>query len=648
VKKRLLAVFSIITLAVSASFVPISESRNDQQKNAHAYLKMLLDAHRELDTNAIFLSATRCKGCHGFDPMGIANVNAAGEDINLFDDWETSMMGLAGVDPLWKAKVRHEVLVNPAHATELQDLCTSCHAPMGHFEALYKQQAHYGLADLENDSLGKSGVGCLGCHAIGTEGLGNRFTGDIPYDTNRYAYGPFPGPMLGPMQLYVNYTPAYSPHVSEGRFCSPCHTLITHPVDEEGNSLGTSFVEQATYQEWINSSYPEEGTQCQTCHMPKIEDPVKIAVGYTGLPGRAPFNLHTFSGANSFMVNLIKQNKNALGVTANNANFDSTLSEITRLLRFNTVDVTVSNPIIEGDSVVFPVELLNKAGHKFPSGYPSRRAFVSFVVQNASGDTLFSSGVPLSSGHIKNIAEGSLEPHHQTIRNASQAQIYEMRMGDVNGNLTTVLERGYSHLKDNRLPPLGFTSQHINYDSVQIAGAAANDPDFNKNGNFEGTGKDIVFYKLALNELNTEIKVSAKVYYQAVPPYWLDEMRGFSAPEIDQFLGMYDAADKMAVYLSGDSIEQVMLPLSYTGTASSEPQFFPNPAGSSADVYVNFNGPIHELSVYSLSGQKINVRLVSAGKGRWRIEGLNRSGVFLVQIRSGNKKFTRRIVKSLD
>jgi len=108
-----------------------------EPQDVHTYIKELIQTHRNFDTTDLFLTSYRCKGCHGFDPAGIANVTLAGIDINLFDDWETSMMGLAGVDPLWRAKVRHESLVNPAHADELQTLCTSCHAPMGHFNAIY-------------------------------------------------------------------------------------------------------------------------------------------------------------------------------------------------------------------------------------------------------------------------------------------------------------------------------------------------------------------------------------------------------------------------------------------------------------------------------------------------------------------------------
>ena len=402
----------LLILALLLGFVGLAagikgNNKSEEDPNYSPHIKALMELHsREVDPNALFLTSLRCKGCHGFDPMGLANVNLAGEDVNLFDDWEASMMGLAGVDPLWRAKVRHEALTNPGHSEELQNLCTSCHAPMGHFTAFYRNEGHYTLEDLEQDSLGLSGVGCLGCHSIGFDGLGSRFTGDIPFDTTRVAYGPFFGPFVGPMQLYVNFTPAYSPHVSEGRFCSPCHTLISNTVDLEGNETGGTFVEQATYHEWLNSAYPLQETPCQSCHMPKIEDPVKIAVGYTALQGRSPFNLHSFAGSNSYMVNLIKENKELLGIEVSDANFDSSLAAITRMLRFQTLDVELSAPTFEDDSVSFEVLLTNKAGHKFPSGYHARRAVVEFVLTDFNGDTLFKSGTFGSDGEIVNYNGG--------------------------------------------------------------------------------------------------------------------------------------------------------------------------------------------------------------------------------------------------
>lgn len=616
-----------------------------EPQDVHTYMQELIQRHRNFDTTDLFLTSYTCKGCHGFDPAGIANVTLAGIDINLFDDWETSMMGLAGVDPLWRAKVRHESLVNPAHADELETLCTSCHAPMGHFNAIYRGAQHYTLSDLQNDSLGLSGVGCLGCHSIGTDGLGSRFTGDIPFDTSRVAFGPFEDPMTGPMLLYTNFLPAYSPHVSEGRFCSPCHTLITNTVDLEGNPTGDTYIEQATFHEWLNSGYPEMDITCQTCHMPEIEDPVKIAVGYINLPGRTPFNLHTFSGANSFMVNLIKQNKEALGVTASDRNFDSTLAEITRLLRNSTVDLSLADPIIDGDTVQFDVSITNKAGHKFPSGYPARRAFVEFVVLSAMGDTLFSSGVPEgASGNIKNF-NGHGEPHHQFISRTDQVQIYEQIMGDVNGNITTMLERAKNSLKDNRIPPSGFSTQHSTYDTVLIVGAASSDPDFNRSGFVEGTGRDIVHYRIALSDLTQAIQISVKVHYQAVPPEWLTEMRNFQATEINQFLAMYDAADKKPELIAELTREDVLIPLGKKPESKKTlVQIFPNPIVFGNDVLIQSNVPVKRITVYAMNGalQEVNPRKIS--QFVYTFQARLAKGVYLIDIETFQGRELRRLV----
>lgn len=642
--KRILIVTSILLLVIAAASLSGKESQPEDDSIKAKHLKALLEMHtRNIDTTAIFLPASRCKGCHGHDPLGNANVTLDGIDINLFDDWETSMMGLSGVDPLWKAKVRHEVMTNPGHATELQNLCTSCHAPMGHFAAFYKGADHYSLEDLENDSLGLSGVGCLGCHSIGQDGLGNRFTGDIPYDTSRVAYGPFTNPMVGPMQLYINIKPTYSDHVSQGRFCSPCHTLISNTVDLEGNPTGNSFVEQATFHEWLNSSYPAQGTTCQTCHMPEIEDPVKIANGYTALQGRSPFNLHTFAGANSFMVDLIKRNKTALGVNANDANFDSTLAAITRNLRYNTLNAELSFPEIANDSLSFELMLTNKSGHKFPSGYPSRRAFVEFKVTTETGETLFTSGSFGSDGEIINYG-GVVEPHHDVIRSENQVQIYEMNMGDVNGNFTTVLERASMYLKDNRLPPLGFTNQHASYDTMRVVGDAENDVDFNRNGSTQGTGKDIVHYKIGLNGYSGPLNVTAKVFYQTVPPEWLSEMRLLDAPEISNFLTMFDASENTPVLVAGDSLLNISNPLSTDALRVKAPVFYPNPVMVNSGMNMQFTNKPDSMKLFSIAGQEMPVSWRRTASNLWHINLPSATGVFILQVESQGKLYNHRIL----
>ncbi len=264
-------------------------------KEEQTLKKLLMDPILPGET---FLHSDNCKGCHGYDSAQYALITEDSVDMNLFDDWRATMMANSARDPLWRAKVSHEILVNPSHANELQNTCTSCHAPMGHYTSKYKGYPFYTIADLMNpsDSLGLDGVSCVACHMIGEPGLGSMFSGDIPYDTSHVLYGPFTGVQTGPMQLYVAMTPTWSSHVSEGKMCSSCHTLLVNSVDLAGNPTGNKFIEQATYHEWVNSTYPGDQVVCQSCHMPQAEDSVRIATGYFGIPKHFPFNQHVFQG----------------------------------------------------------------------------------------------------------------------------------------------------------------------------------------------------------------------------------------------------------------------------------------------------------------------------------------------------------------
>lgn len=599
-----------------------------------------------LDSGEYFSLPQNCRGCHGFDTLGLANVDASGMDVNLYDDWETSMMGMSGIDPLWKAKVSHEILVNPSHADELQTLCTSCHAPLGHYDAFYKGQQHYTLADLANDSLGQSGVSCHSCHGIADSStLGQLFTGQIPFDTNRMVYGPFPQPLAGPMQLYVGLTPAEGLHLSQSKACSPCHTLITETADLSGNPTGNFFVEQATYHEFLNSAYPAAGQSCQSCHMPEIEDPVKIANGYTAIPGRTPFNLHSFSGANHFMVQLIKNNKARLGIDAPDRNFDSTLASITRMLRNNTLDIETrfDSVATTADTASFHVKLTNKAGHKFPSGYPARRAVLQFIVLKSNGDTLFVSGIFDNDFEVVP-NPNPYQPHYNVINSSQQTQIYEMVMGDVNGNKTTVLERGFEALKDNRIPPLGFTDIHPAYDTCGIYGDALNDPDFNINAGSQGSGSDIVHFRIPLQGYTGQLRAVARVYYQAVPPGWLSEMQTFSSAEIDTFLNMYSQADRSPFLIGTDSL---LVQQSATSVPSGigNGSFQAGPSPNRDGILFLQNVPQGaQLQLFNASGKSIPMEVTRSG-GRWVVELPDATGIYYLVASTGQQKMVRKIIR---
>lgn len=556
----------------------------------------------------IFATSNMCSNCHSLDSQGIAQVDTFGNDINVFDDWSATMMANSAKDPFWRAKVSHEILINPAHSESIQTSCTSCHAPLGHYNAIFEGAEHYLIDDLLQDTFGLDGVSCGACHQQSEELLGDLNSGDLRWDTSRVIYGPYLFPFEQPMELFVGYKPVWSEHINDAGLCASCHTLIVESVDLDGNPTGTTFVEQATYHEWLNSDYNTMDISCQSCHVPQLNQKVIIADNFGNLVGREPFGLHEFAGANTMMLQLMKENRAALGINATAANFDSTLSYTYIMLQEKTLDLTLEVKDINQDTLYFQLELKNKAGHKFPSGYPSRRAFVEFVVEDENGSTLFASGV-LDSNYEVLGHDAVYEPHYQVINQEDQVQIYQLVNGDVNGDFSSVLERGFQALKDNRLPPLGFSTSHTVYDTTQIAGLALNDPDFNKKDGVEGTGKDVVHYHVPLNGYaGGDVNVYAKVWYQSLPPQWMAEMFAASTPEIETFRTMYDNANREAVLIASDTITNLYVAGVDTKDIPSGKDLLigPNPSiDGSLIIQGKDAAQIHLVEVYNLAGQLI-------------------------------------------
>jgi hypothetical protein len=82
-----------------------------------------------------FWTSGRCAGCHGRDLLGQASIDpATGHDVNVVDDWRSTLMANSARDPFFRAKLDHEILVNPAHGDAISTKCLSCHAPLAVFE----------------------------------------------------------------------------------------------------------------------------------------------------------------------------------------------------------------------------------------------------------------------------------------------------------------------------------------------------------------------------------------------------------------------------------------------------------------------------------------------------------------------------------
>ena len=500
-----------------------------------------------------FTGSGNCVNCHAPDPDGEALVDEHGATVSPVADWQATLMANSARDPFWQAKVDHEGLVNPAHREAIENVCTACHAPQGFHEAHMTGAAGpngYTMDDLMADELGLDGVGCTGCHSIDNDNLAGRSNGDLPINTENVAWGGFENPWDGLMSGQTGFIPAFGEHMRSSEVCASCHSLYTHTQDLDGEETGQIFFEQTTYLEWVNSAFNAENVQCQTCHMPLVEGGAIAATQPNWLfPQR--FGKHHFVGGNAFMLKLMRDNAVQLNLSATSTQFDSTIARTTASLQQSTANLNVRQLASSPDEWAFEVEVENLAGHKFPSGYPARVAFLEFTLVSTSGDTLFHSGAWSRENGIAG-RDAGWEPHWNEITEENQVQIYELVLGDVAGQTTQVLERAAEVLKDNRLVPRGFSSLHPAYDTVAVGPMASLDADFNHRLGEEGSGTDRLVYRVPADDGLPGVEATVRLHYQAVPAQWVAAMFEFSdqSERIANFESMYDAADRTPVVVA--------------------------------------------------------------------------------------------------
>jgi hypothetical protein len=340
--------------------------------------------------------------------------------------------------------------------------------------------------------------------------------------------------------------------------------------------------------------------------MPRTQDPIILASEYIFLPAHSPFGKHHLAGGNTFMLRLMRDHIDELGIPATVEQFDSTIARSLRQLH-SAVDLDVELASRSTDTLAVDVRLTNRTGHKFPSGYPSRRAFLRVVVTNADGDTLFRNGLIDATNEVIGHDVG-YEPHRDVITAEDQVQIYEMVMGDVNGNVTTVLERAATPLKDDRLPPVGFTSTHPSYDTAVVAGVDPSDVDFNLDalGN-EGSGSDIVHVHIPMHGYDGNVRVVASIHYQPAPPAWNAEMFTNHSAAIDSFRVMYHDAEGTPELIAADSLSDDRTGI-HERDASEGIRLFPNPTN---DGVVTITGDgLRTITVYDAAGKRVSTMAV--------------------------------------
>ncbi len=571
----------------------------------------------------IYMPAPAAGGSSSPSPTPVAEL-----DLNLspYSEWRSSMMGLAGRDPVFFSQLETELNLYPAIKDQIVNTCLSCHGIMGQrqlaldtglsdqFKLEYLDQkidqtpaqpfAKYG-------ALARDGISCAVCHHISDEGLGTpaTYTGKFKTGKADEIYGPFQDVVTLPMKNSLGLTPLKTKanQIQKSAMCGSCHTVIL-PVLTPGkpytpgdrvftNPNQKTEHEQNTYLEWRNSKYqderppvnPETAQSCQQCHMPgaypsktgaklkfkiaSIEDETLPAVEFRapdedihlrvrGGNGEGNYSRHTLVGLNLFVMEMFNQFSAPLGISSVDWNGNSvpffdpmatygnpvpgmllTKKAALHMARNETAQVEVSALKRTPKGLSAQVKVTNLAGHRFPSGVSFRRAFIEFRV-NVGGKPYWVSGATNDKGVIgvwrgaqfkplitESFAKTTnprqlFQPHYNVINSEEQVQIYEELVKDANGNFTTSFLSLAEQVKDNRLMPQGWSADGPDAEHTAPGGV---DPASNP-GYFDGSGTDVVTYEVPLDPRNTApVTVSAAIYYQTIPPYYL-EQRYANAP----------------------------------------------------------------------------------------------------------------------
>jgi len=525
-----------------------------------------------------FTNAAKCGAdCHKSDST---SMTFNGEDISPGTQWKHSVMAQAFNDPYWQAAVEDEVESFPQNLTGLiEDTCTTCHAPMGRTHAYQTNtdldaDGYYRFDTAKAANQSREGVSCTLCHQIANVNLGSedsfsgKFTIADSSDPNyKRIYGPYGSPAGNNMNMQTGHRPTEGQYTTGSALCATCHTLYTPAIDPDTDTpSGISFLEQGVYLEWQNSVYADGQAleaQCQECHMPEPEAnySTKISLqGPRGMSARSPYGQHSLVGGNAHLLEILRDYRTELGIADSTSvgGFDDQIAKTQNFLG-GAAAVSVSAPQQAGNKLEFNVVVTNNAGHKIPSSYPSRRTWLHVTVKDSAGSEIFESGEPDSRGYISTDAkrlkadcmamdklagfDSSLcyEPHRDLINNPSQVAIYETVLGDVKGSITHTLLRGAQYLKDNRIPPVGFTnSKAATIETQTIPSGVAGDNDFNCVNTVEGCGADTVHYQVDITGQTGPYAVDVELLYQATQPGFVDGMHTVG-DRVNRFKVMYDA-----------------------------------------------------------------------------------------------------------
>ena len=649
-KKLLLFKILFPTILLSILVVPVNTTIDD-----------FFMPGSQPDVTKTYDPPSNCANCHS----GV--INNTDQSYEPTFGWQGSMMSQAMRDPLYLASLA----IANQDADFAGDLCLRCHTPTGWLGG--RSEPTDGSSLTLND---KEGIDCHFCHEIinpdstnpddliilnELEAMGNRppQSGNgmfIVDSNNKNRHGPFDD--ADPKSHKVIYDSFYS----KSDYCATCHDVSNPAFTKSGdeyilNDLGIKspsfntydmFPAERTYSEWKMSAYntPEgiSGTAfggnkatvstCQDCHM---QDVTGYGCNKNGVLLRNDLPQHDMTGGNTFVPTLITQlypeytdELNAGIVRARGM-----------LQNAATLDLQVQ---ADGDEYEAYVTITNETGHKLPSGYPEgRRMWIQLIAFDSNNRVVYESGA-----YDETTAELS-----KTIINGDETKIYEAKLAMSSEVETATGKRnnpddGSSFhfalnnkvIKDNRIPPQGFTND--NFEIIQASPVAYSYDD--------GDYFDTTEYHLP----SETYRVSVKLLYQTTSKEYVEFLRNENQEYKDDNTNTTNPGSVLYTLWedNGKSTPEIMNEAEFfTNTLAIDDfneilnkqlNIYPNPAKNEVNLSFKLNTPENvTIEVFDLNGKQIAVlfngyQSLLENNIKWKTDHIS-SGIYIVKYKYGNK-----------
>ena len=490
------------------------------------------------------------------------------------------MMSQAGRDPLmWAA-----LTIANNDAPNSGETCLRCHTTKGWLEGRSHPSDGSTLqpADLE------AGVTCEICHRMvdpmpspndqareTDQYIRTALTTTMPTDNNGGAMiiidpsdnrrGPF---SLGiDFQFHPENTyqtdilgRIQNDYVTRSRLCGTCHN-VNNPVlswdtnrgqfwpnenDQPAPSFdkGQLFPIETTFDEWFNSQYAVTGVfapqfagqrpdgivgSCQDCHLPRAAglaaeefyNPIFRDCENTGcLP------VHEMIGGNSWVPQLLLDDRWRLNSLNDAENLYTTTLFARQMLRKSATLTTTLISAVDGDKLA-TVRVVNQTGHKLPTGYQEgRRLWLNLKAYDARGGLIYESG--------------AYNPTSGTLTKDDDIEVYEAKQG-LTPELAALVgwPAGESFhfvlnntvIKDNRIPPRGYTQAAFDRPGLRPIGATYSD----------GQYWDDTIYTLP----DETEAVSVTLYYQTASKEYVDFLRTYGGLDGDTVGSLWDSSKSL-------------------------------------------------------------------------------------------------------